>query len=115
MISGYWIVDCRSMYPQNSEVCHKIKRITKNLEFKFNFKNMHAIAGAVRPGGPRVKGTETVYCTHCFKNGSDRETAKSVKRNLPRHNKRCHSELDPVKDQTWLGRSYVDHPSSLFF
>ena len=63
---------------------------------------MHAHAGAVRPGGPRVKGSETVYCTHCFKNGSDRETAKSVKRNLSRHNKRCHSELDPVKDQAWM-------------
>ena len=61
---------------------------------------MHA--GAVRPGGPRVKSSDTVYCTHCFKNGSDRETAKSVKRNLPRHNKRCHSELDPVKDQAWM-------------
>ena len=53
-------------------------------------------------GGPSVKSSEPVFCSHCFENGSNRETAATIKNNLPRHNKRWHSELDPVKDQAWM-------------
>ena len=53
-------------------------------------------------GGPSVKSSEPIFCFHCFENGSNRETAATIKKNLPRHNKRWQSELDPVKDQAWM-------------
>ena len=51
---------------------------------------------------PRVKWTETVFCTHCFDTGKDRKTAECVKNNLPRQNRRWHPDLESIRDQAWM-------------
>ena len=53
-------------------------------------------------GGPNVKTVATVFCRHCFNEGKSLEIARCVKKNLPRHNRRFHPELNPLKDQAWM-------------
>ena len=53
-------------------------------------------------GGPSVKFNESIFCSHCLKMVAIVKLLLLSKMNLPRHNKRWHSELDPVKDQAWM-------------
>ena len=53
-------------------------------------------------GGPFVKTVATVFCRHFFDEGKSLETARCVKKKLPRHNIRFHPELNPLKNQAWM-------------
>ena len=62
---------------------------------------IHTFCNVKAQGGPKVKSSETVYCRYCAKTGTERDCAKSMKKQLMRHMKQVHPELDPKLYQAW--------------